>query len=646
MSSPPEGQLEKFESAVQKLSARVGGVLFDPESVRASYFAPFYSAVHEAARTYFDRLGSTEAAEKHLETFRETPKGTAEELRRWMANRIEIRRGRGDILQAATETHASRNIGIVPLSRFLYSVALTVRAGTDPARRKPLPLFFERLDTRPTDLQEAAKVARSPLFNLPLAEKYARAATAAAPVTAQTLAVDLAWWSRDVADLRRIAGDASATVDSRSRALRALSHLENADPSYLRARYLEVMRAKPEDVRPLSDWVAWLEERGDLDGGRDAVRQWLAIRGGKQDLTAAAAVEIDARLLEKQGKLSEAWAIILPAIPTGKSGVLERAASILTAQKKFTEALAMARRNVDRYPEGEEGYAAVARIHWLLDQPADAAIVLARSHELNEARWADTSATVFGDVFSDRSDAKVESAFAALLEKQLPANGLANFAKAIGRKGNHALAFRFLSRLQGSGPETAAIRLSAYDEAKEHLGAEKALEWFRTSFMPGPQNAVVLFQYQRYELLWEVFVGGSPQKDDSIQVIRTAGVLQTPGKNDERRAELVSYFESRPRKGFAVYGLYLLGKADRKEVLRQFKEVNYATNVGWVLGLKAASEGHAEEASDWLQVSVETGLDKVPPHAWSWEMLSRWERKKKLFDRVDLLAPPDEPPPI
>ncbi|HEY3170247.1 MAG TPA: hypothetical protein VGK08_04520, partial [Thermoanaerobaculia bacterium] len=431
-----------------------------------------------------------------------------------------------------------------------------------------------------------------------------------------------------------------APVDHRSRALHALGRMENTEASFLRARYFELMQAQPESIRPLRDWVSWLEERGDLEGSREAVRKWLEIRGGKHDLTWAAAVEMDAGLLEKQGKLRAAWETIRPALQTGKSNVLERAASILTAQEKFDEALDLARQNVARYPEGEEGYAAVVRVLWRLNQPAEAAETLARSHKLNEGAWSHTSAGVFGEVFSARSSEDAERAFDALLEKHLPPLDLANFAKQIGKKGNRELAFRFLSRLQGTPPETAAIRLWAYDELKEVQGAEKALSWLRTTFTPGVQSGVVLFQNQRYDLLWEMFASGGPQKDDSMQLIRAAALLHTGKETDPRREQLISYFESRPRTGFVVYGLYLLGKADRKELLAEFKESNYATNVGWALGLKAASEGHAEEASDWLQVSVETGLNKVPPHAWAHEMLLRWRQAEKLLADVDLLATP------
>ena len=43
-----------------------------------------------------------------------------------------------------------------------------------------------------------------------------------------------------------------------------------------------------------------------------------------------------------------------------------------------------------------------------------------------------------------------------------------------------------------------------------------------------------------------------------------------------------------------------------------------------MMGLRAASEGCYEEASDWFSISVDTDQDKVPPHAWSYGTLQRW----------------------
>jgi hypothetical protein len=48
-----------------------------------------------------------------------------------------------------------------------------------------------------------------------------------------------------------------------------------------------------------------------------------------------------------------------------------------------------------------------------------------------------------------------------------------------------------------------------------------------------------------------------------------------------------------------------------------------------MMGLREASEGRYVSASDWFSISVDTGQNRVPPNAWSYDTLRRWMAAEK-----------------
>src|SRR5207302_1741613 len=56
-----------------------------------------------------------------------------------------------------------------------------------------------------------------------------------------------------------------------------------------------------------------------------------------------------ARMLQRQGRVQEAWAELEPLLPSYQGSVLMRAAFVLSALGRAEEAEAVARRRLDRY---------------------------------------------------------------------------------------------------------------------------------------------------------------------------------------------------------------------------------------------------------------------------------------------------------
>ncbi len=73
---------------------------------------------------------------------------------------------------------------------------------------------------------------------------------------------------------------------------------------------------------------------------------------------------------------------------------------------------------------------------------------------------------------------------------------------------------------------------------------------------------------------------------------------------------------------------YFVGRIDAAELLRRPPEADAGSlaSVGWVMGVKAASERRFADADGWFQVALESGLQQQPPHAWSFVIESDWQK--------------------
>lgn len=625
VSSALESQTRSFESHTDRKAEGADGPLFDRESFRAFYRAAFYSGMHARARFLLDQLASTPAAEQYEKTFDHPAPGTAEELLAWMRVRIATNRSQGGPAETLEKIDAFRHIGLAPVARAVYAVTGKLASGTDPADRAGVRIVFRRLDARP-DNSSAAWVAAYELQDLRLGERLMRAFVEMAPRGNDDLLLRLAYRTRDSAQLRRIATDRKYSVNVRTAALADLGLMNDPDTAFRKARYFELMDEEPELTGPLDRCVNLLRNTKDVPGALAATHRWLARRPVKErDLSWAHVVTLQANLLGEQKKWSEAWKTIEPALRTGKGEVLASAAWILEERGNWDDALEMAKSIRQRYPEDSGGVVTAARVLWRQRKYVEAAGLLSRSPVVRRSDWDGEVATSFGSVFHDADPHDTRNAFGPLVELGVDAKALAALAREIGRRGDPRLAAALLSQIRATGSDESAIQIWTHDELLKAEGEEAATAWLLKTTRAGHQLGIVAFQFQRYDILWAL--EGDPAratKDDEMQLMRAAALIHKPEPSCEPYYRLLQYFGGRPRKGWAPFGLFLLGSATPEEVYVLSDGLPGICNLGWLMGLKAAGEGRYEEASDWFQVSVESGQPRVPPNAWSFEILRRW----------------------
>lgn len=620
----PEGRLAAFEAGVRSEAARLGGPILDRSVVQAFYLAGFYSSVYLTARFDFDRYGSTDEGERFANSLEKPPPGTAAELKDWMLHRVHLRRSAEGLRAVEGDLSRLRHIGTAPLSRISYSIAISVSSSTDTTVRAPLPGYFSRLDSRPSNLHAAFRTASELLNDPAIIEQCMRLAAARAP---RAVGGDLPWTFTFLGDpkgLRALASDGTWPPSIRSAAIQELASSKDADVRPLMDQLRELVREDPEGSTPIRTAVVILENRGEIESALQLIDSWLKVHSD-HDLEWAGVSSVKARLLRKQGKAGEAWKIAKEAAAeSGKAECLEEGVLALLDLGRVDDALEMARDALARYGSDDQ-VVLVARILWMKGKDEEAArLVTSAEKRLTAGAWAAAVPAAFLSAFRKDDDARAEAAFQKLFVPSIPQMSYVWFLEFLTHNGRPTLTTRLCAGLRGRGP-AGWTTVAEYHAIGKSQSAAAAREWLRANSRPADLDVLSkqALQDGDYELIWDLPDHPDATKNEILYMIRAACLLYPNQASDERRARLVTFFEGRSKKDFVVYGLFLLGKLDRQTLFAQIKDLTYVASVGWIVGLTAQHENRYEEANAWLQVCLEAGQN-IPPRYWATATLNRW----------------------
>ena len=620
----PEARLSELEAGVAREAGLFDGPLLDGSVVRAQRYADFYSSVYAAARYQFDRLGSTEGAEQLAEALANPHAGTAAELVAWIRHRVHLRRSNEGVRDVARDLSQLRHIGIEPLTRISYSVAISVNTGIESFPRSTLPGFFEGLDSRPSNLHAAFRTASELLNDLAIMERCMRLSAKRGP---RELDGDLPWALRFLGDaeaLMALARNRTWPARIRSSAIQQLAELEKTDAAALVEPMRELVREDPSDSGPIRATAAILEKRDRTEEALALIDHWLEAHPDA-DLARAGVASTKSRLLRRQRRYREAWEIARAAAQTEKAECLEEATYALLDLGRVEDALKMAKRALDHYKSEDEAVL-VARILWMQGRDAEAAQLLTSpTRRLDSRVWAGAIPAAFLAAFGKADDARAEAAFARLDVETVPRLNVVWFIEYLTGHGRPELALKLCDRLRGRAP-AGWEAVTSYHALLKAKGAAPAREWLKAHATPADLDVAgkQALSERDYELAWDLPDHPDPVKNDILHLIRAVCLLDQPDAPGDRRASLIEYFEARPKKDFVVYGLYFLGRVDRPTLFAQIQDPSYVTSVGWILGVTSAHDGRYEEANSWLQVCMEGGAN-IPPRYWAADILGRWK---------------------
>lgn len=343
-----------------------------------------------------------------------------------------------------------------------------------------------------------------------------------------------------------------------------------------------------------------------------------------------------ARMHYHEGQYAEGLAAVTPVVSSGQAGAMERAALLLERLDRRTEAEQMARRVVAAYPDSVRSRAVVAELSWRHDANDAAAAVLASSpHRLSSPDWALTVAPRFAAVFGEAAKERGLAAFGALLRQNFGHFELQQLAYPLGKAGKNELAFGMVSQLRWPGLGQAEFWIDAYRHLKAWRGKEVALEWLRKQIPLAmlPATSMIMYENDRYELLWDLFDAAQGRDDDFTWLMRaSAAVKQAP--DGKQRTLLREHYATPTGNHYHAAGRFLSGLITEGDLLGLALDPKRRCELAYYVGLRAQGEGRYAEASDWYRVSVETGLANNGEYRWAHATLARWQSEGKSLARL------------
>lgn len=620
-----EARTRDFESAVARLATGHGPIA--AAAIQAWYRATFYSGLYQEA-DYAVRLLASARAAGDLGGAVATPAaGTAEELKRWIEVKSQVLGGGREPRPMAELLESARSIGATPLFDLAKSISQQVGA-TDPVRRGPIPALFARLDTRPSHLVMAARVADRSLTSPWAYERLARAAAEAAPHLSEELPALAAEMREDPVRLRQIAGDPAMPAYAHVVALAALGDLGKADDAFVRAGYEAIAADSDGGTAPL---LFFLEKRGDLKGALAAVEAAIQRNSYHGGLGLAHLQTEKARLQLALGDPEGAFATIQPALEEYKEETLLQGAMIELARNHPQNALQLAQGALQRYPRNaSETSGLIARARWQLNDYATAAKELAASRNGIVGDWNRYLPEGFAASFATAPEDSVRRAFAELQAAGIAPHVLAGVAVALGKKRGIEIALPLLEGLHDPAPEwNDSMRLSTYDLLREKSGEAAALAWMHKVFPQPPKSfSMTLYQMRKYDLLLGLYPEGQESENPLlVRMLKAAALLHLHETHGPRWDGLVAEVEKEPGDDLFTHSTrYLLGRADATAVLQPLPGPGHLTTLGWVMGVKAASERRFADADGWFQVALESAQQSQPPHAWCFVIEQDWKK--------------------
>ena len=639
--SPKEilARTRDFEAAAAKCGERLRTGPLGAAAPEAYFRSAFYSGLYEEAQFASDRLASGPAALQVAAALGEPAAGAAADLRRWLEVNGAVLGGEPAVRPLAELIESSHALGSDLLLDLGKSIARHCDS-TDPLRRRPIPALFAQLDTRPAHRVVAARVAHSNLNSPWLFETFSRSAAEVAPHHSEELPALVAEMRAESGRLREIIDDPAMPTYAQIVALSALAELGEVNDDLVRARYEATALDPDEGTAPLVDF---LEKRNDFAGAYSAV---VAARDREPDRGSLRWVYLQseaARLKLRLGDPEGAWRLVSSALPpdprAAKEDVLLVGSEVQLARRRFDKALELAQACVDRYPESAEAAALRARARWGLDDPATAAAELAASRSGIVGPWNRFLPEAFVATFAGQPPERTQRAYAELVTARIPTKVLADIAIAVGKKEGLDVALPMLESLPRPAPEwAAAIGLDTYDLIVEESGEAAGSAWYRAKHPPTVQEALILYQLRKYELLLALFpTSDKPTGPGVIRVLKVAALLHLREVSGPRWQALTNQVSVEKENGdfFARAARYLIGRGDADSLWVPDAQVDEIASVGWAMGVKAASERRFVDAEGWFQVALESGQNQQPPHSWSWKIESNWLFANRSLDLLE-----------
>jgi thioredoxin-like negative regulator of GroEL len=620
-----------FESGLQQLETKYTGPFLDSETYKAYYSGYFFSSLHELGMHYLDKLSSQQAANEFAAVLGKADQGTAEELGKWYANLARSKEEKIDLVELSSQT--TTILGAAPFMRTFEEQERYYQYG-DPLLLKGIKELLPRMDSRIEHRAFLGNIAFTGLLDLKLTEKLLSSVLKDSYSKHAYMQVWLAGFSNDCERLLAIL-DSTLEFQTRIQALAAVERQEGMDPQLIKKRYEQFLKEDPDDFSVRFSYAAFLKKSKQYSYARSVLKEWLKRGVPVAGLENIATRTMIARLYYEEGKYKKGWDEIKGDIKSYKGDAMHIAALLLNKLGRKAEADKLAVALVERYPDNPDFRVVLAELFWERGRYAEAAEILKIS-DIKAATWQFEIGPKFAELFKDKHDEAVLSAFAALLQK-FSAHDLLGVVRSLSKAGRNELAFKITSEFKAGGLEKLVFLVESYKYLSAYQTKEEALTWLRSAVPPQMLNPSSMISYDQgqFELLWDLIpdpVQG--EGSDFVWLMRAAAAIRAP-LEDQHYKKLLEYYSGDGDSYYFKIGKFLLGRAEEKDILELMTDGKKRCECAYYIGLKAQTEGRYHDASDWYRLAVETGLIKNGEYRWAYNALYKWYSEGK---RLDLLA--------
>jgi tetratricopeptide (TPR) repeat protein len=625
----------RLEDEIGKLGA-AGGPFLDAAVHQGAYRAILDSVWYATGLFYLDTLSSAEAAEKFAAGFGEPPPPPAADFLRWYRCLLGSKSGSAQPKAILSELDAPGHLG-APLLRRLHEeivdkAPMASRLVLGASRR-----VARRLDSRPAHRRTLADIAFQ-LPDLPLAERLYESVLAD-PQSPTSLD---AWYARyrgDDTRLREWLHAAELEPVERGRILEYFDAKGDMPAETLQREYRRLLDEAPDDWSLVTEYAKLLEGKKQYASAREVLGGWLRRNERAPNLDPVIVRARIAELFQLEGRYEEGWQVVEPVIQSWQGDAMTRGALLLAALGRESEAEALARAALGRYPDSAPVLAAAAEVCWRLNKPVEAAKILANPQQPTRLiDWGWYFGHGFARAFGPGPPEKALEAIRELKRLKIDDWKLHQLANAVASDGYDELSFTIQSRLRVAGFDVLEIYLSAYDSLRAWKGKDEALAWLRKTVSPGmlPPLSQWAWMSHEYDLVWDVVPDPKTQNEDAdtVWLCRAASTLLDGGKRHDKWPLLVKHYQEASNRHYYALGRFLVGLEDDASVLRRATGQRKACEVACFVGLKAQAERRYVEAATWYRLALEIGTEPMAEYRWAFSELDSWQRKQTSLERL------------
>jgi tetratricopeptide (TPR) repeat protein len=622
----PKAILERFEQALAS-AVPSQGMLSGGEPERSWYRSFFYSALYGIGSYELDLRGSAPDAVAFGEFLDNAKSGAAPDFRRWFVDIARLRDDSRTLDAVIADVGGLPWLGHPAIQRALNATLRPLPA-PDPRRKKVANAYVSRIDTRSGGRRGMESICWFEWYDLKCYEAYRTGYGQLAFEKGMGEDPGYYQYLDDWATVRRILDDPGLPTAPRLNALFLFINTDRIEPAAAVKEFEKLYKIDPNGVA--LNYVYYLRDHRLFKEAESVARREVARNQKSTDaLLHAQDAGILAVVLEEQGRAAEAWRVIEPWISTWKSDALGSGAIVLEGNGRHEEALDLAKKNVDRYPDTIYSRIILTKVLWRQGKYGEVPAVFSDPrHTLPVPAFRDDLAPQFAKFFSKKPTEDARKAFEPFLKANFNPWILKAIACAPAKTGRDDTAFALLSDLTKSKPGIGTTpldpKLDLYRFMVKSRGEKAALEWIRSVINENDRDQVLeaAFNQRFFNLFWQT-TPDAAHTSAQTWLLEAASVVLDPETGRSHRDSVAGHFrEATGPTG--EYGRYLLNGGDETPVVTAGATRLDRGDAAYVLGLRALAEGRYADASDWFHVCVLSERPSAFSREGATTVLKRW----------------------